>query len=264
LKKVFLQTQFGSPHAWTEQYFENFRRLAPYDWHLKVFTPNCWPGADNIEIVPMTLGDFDQLIERHVGVRVGNYLTGKGVPSKLVSDFYPAYGQIFQDYIQGFDFWGFTNWDMVYGRLDRYVPDELLETCDIWADDVNAINGIFTLMRNNEYVNNLFRHVPDWAFAFTTHEPFAFDEIRMTEAVRKLADAGAVRFKYPHYFGNHSYDRLIQHFPEPNLYFAEDGGLIERLEDRGVCPPSTKNHYGREIMSFHFSRTKRWPISLQR
>lgn len=264
LKKVFLQTQFGSPHPWTAQYLENFQRLAPDGWYLKVFTPNDLPASDNIEIVPMTLEKFDGLIEEYCGVRVGNFINGKGVPNRLVSDFYPAYGQILQDYIPGFDFWGFTNWDMVYGKLSHFVPDSLLETCDIWADDVNAINGIFTLMRNTERVNNLFRYVPGWAQLFALHEPCAFDEIRMTATVRELADAGAVRFKYPRYFPNHSYDRLVQHLPEPNLYFTEDGALIERLEDPGVCPPSAKDHYGREIMSFHFSRTKRWPASLER
>ncbi len=259
MKKVFIQTQFGSPHPWTEKYFENVKMLAPYDWHLKVFTPNPWKSDGNIEIVPMTVEEYDALMLKHCGVSAGNYLKD-GVPAKLVSDHYVAWGQIFQDYIRGFDFWAFTNWDVVYGRLDHYVPDSLLETCDVWSDDVNAINGIFTLMRNDEKTNNLFRKVPAWGLCFTMHQPMQFDEVRMTHIIRELAANGETRFKYPPYWGHHSYDRLIQHQPKPNLYFEPDGALIERFEDDRTCFPNTRGHYGREIMMFHFSKTKEWPL----
>lgn len=258
LKKVFLQTQFGSPHAWTEQYFENVRRLAQFGWSLKVFTPNPWKSEGNIEIIPMTVEEYDGLLLKHCGVSAGNYLKD-GVPAKLVSDHYPAFGQIFQDYIQGFDFWSFTNWDVVYGRLDHFVPDTVLESCDVWSDEVNGINGIFTLMRNDPKINNLFRFVPAWERSFTVHEPCAFDEFQMTHAIRALAARGMVRFQHPPYFPFHSYDRLIQHRPKPNLYFENDGALIERYEDR-VHFPNEKRCFGREIFLFHFSRTKVYPI----
>src|SRR5678816_2825204 len=131
--------------------------LARYDWYLKVFTPNPWKSSGNIEIIPMTIEGFDALIEKHCGVKVGNYLTPEGVPHKLVSEYYPAYGEIFQEFTRSFEFWGHTNWDMVYGRLDRFLPDSVLRTCDIWSDDPNAIDGIFCLYRNAAEINNLFR-----------------------------------------------------------------------------------------------------------
>lgn len=281
LQKTILQTQFGTPHAWTEQYFENVKMLAPYGWSLKVFTPNCWTSSDNIEIVRMTVEDFDDLLFRQCGVKAGNYLNDKGVPAKLVSDYYPAYGQIFADYFQG-DFWAHTNWDMVYGRLDHFIPDSLLEECDIWSDDVNAINGIFCVYRNNVWVNNLFRRVPNWEACFQEHGLYGFDEILMTKMVREHAISprdlddwdisqhhplDAIRFGYPPYFGHHSYDRLPQHKPTPQIYFESDGALIEYFEDVRMpegWPLAAKRHYGREIMAFHFSETKQWPASLIR
>lgn len=263
LKKVFLQTQFGEPHSWTEQYFENVKMLEPYGWFLKVFTPNPWKSEANIEIVPMTIHDFDALIEKRCGVAPGNFIHN-GRPHKLVSDYYPAYGHIFNDFIRGFDFWAHTNWDMVYGRLDRFIPDDTLGSLDIWSDDVNAINGIFCVYRNLYGINNLFRQVPQWEKAFTEHSLFAYDEVYMTRLMRRLqAEGSHVRFGYPRYFGHHSYDRLVQHTPAPNVYFESDGALIERFEDT-VHPHVSfpKGHFGREIMAFHFSRTKKWPIEM--
>jgi hypothetical protein len=260
LKKTLLQTQFGSPHAWTVQYLREFERLADTGWELKVFTRNNLPSFRNVEIIPMGIEEFDALIELHCGVKVGNFITDKGVPSKLVSDFYPAMGSIFQDFLKDSDFWWISNWDCVYGNLSRFIPDSLLEDLDVYADEgCVAFNGIFSVMRNTCMVNDLYRQVPDWQESFTRHEPTAFDEVQFTHALRDLVARGEIRFGHPPNFGQHSYDRLIQHQPRPNLYFEEDGALIERYEDRTHFPARVGWH-GREIPLFHFSQTKRWPL----
>lgn len=258
LKKVFLQTQFGKPHDWTEKYFWNVRQLESTGWYLKVFTPNPWPSAGNIEIVPMDIHGFDVLVEKYCGVKPGNFMQ-HGLPHKLVSDYYPAYGSIFRDYIEGFDYWAHTNWDIVYGDLSHFLPDSELARYDVWSDEGSvAVNGIFTLYRNDQRINSLYERVPDWQTSFTVHEPCAFDEIQMTQAMRELVAEGSILFGHPRHFPLHSYDRLVQHQPKPNLYF-EGNSLIERFEDH-VHAPATKDHYGREIMLFHFSKTKRWPL----
>lgn len=232
--------------------------LASQGWYLKVFTPNPWKSKGNIEILPMTIEEFDELILKYCEVHPHNFINEHGVPDKLVSDYYPAYGQIFQDYIRGFQFWAHTNWDMVYGRLDHYIPDETLENCDIWTDDVGAINGILTIYRNRWSINNLFRYVPNWKESFVTHEATGFDEIQMTRALKTITEETNARILCPPYFPFHSYDRLIQHQPKPNIYFEKDGALIERFEDSRAA----RGFYGREIMTFHFSRTKQWPIKM--
>jgi Family of unknown function (DUF6625) len=263
LRKVILQTQFGSPHPWTAQYFANFKTLEPYGWYLKVFTPNDWKSEANIEIVPMTLGKFDALIELYCGVNPKNFIEN-GRPHKLVSDYYPAYGHIFRDYLKGFDYWGHTNWDVVYGRLDRYIPDSELEKWDIWSNDPNAINGIFCLYRNSHRINNLFRQVPNWEHSFTTHEPCAFDEHQMSRLARGLAAKGEIYFGFPRYFAYESYDRLPQHQPTPQIYLESDGGLIEWFKDPQARPPGTARPglFGREIAMFHFRHSKQWPLTV--
>ncbi len=250
---------FGTPHSWIQPYLDHFARLEDSGWFMKIFTPNKLNAPSNVEVIPMTVEEYDSLLGDKCGVVAGNYLKD-GVPAKLVSDHYCAFGQIFEDYIHGFDFWGITNFDVVYGRLSKFIGDLELAGLDIWSDEGSvAINGIFTLFRNDPRINRLYEHVPDWEKMFVIHQPCGFDEIQMTQAVRKLAAEGQIRFGHPDHFPLHSYDRLIQHRPMPNLYFESDGALIERFEDK-VHFPATKDHYGREIMAFHFSKSKKWPI----
>lgn len=259
LKKVFIETQFGSPHPWTKEYFENVAKLGATGWYWYIFTPNKYENVpDNVRIIPMTIEECNDLMEKKIGVNPHNYLEN-GLPHKNVSDFFVAHGKIFEDYIEDADFWGFTNWDIVYGRLSNFIPDEILEHADIFSDEINTINGIFTLLRNTEEMKNLFKQIPDWENKFTEHRLVGTDEYDFTEIARKQPN-----FVFPKYYPLHSHDRLEQHYPDVKLEIKEDGSLWELFKD--VRPPSWQHQRpfsGREIAYIHFIRTKEWPRCLK-
>ncbi len=264
LKKTFILPQFGSPFAWTEEYLAHIATLEPYGFHWKILTPHAYQSKSaNVEIVPMTLYDFNARVTAATGVVTGNFLDANGLPAKLVSDYYPAFGEIFSDLLVDCDYWSATNWDVMFGRLDHFLPDEHLERFDIWSDDCHHINSLFCFYRNDPDVNSLYRQVPHWDIMFGHHgRPlFGFDELHFDLLVRGLADVG-LAFGHPPYFSLHSYDRLIQHRPTPNLMMMPDGALIECFDD--PLPvlahyPPWRGVFGREIMYFHFIATKQWP-----
>lgn len=257
LKKCFILTQFGTPHIWSDQYFQNVAQLEKSGWHWLIFTPNKYENVpNNVKIIPMTIEGFDALIKEKLRIQIDNSLVN-GVPVKNVSDFYVASGKIFEDYLKDTDFWGITNWDIVYGRLSHFIPDTLLEKCDIFSDDVYAINGIFCLFRNNEKINNLFKKITDWENKFRVHKLVGTDEYDMTEVVQNTKD---INFIYPNFYPLHSHDRLEQH--TPNVKLAQHGeALFELFKDTN--PPQWTHKrifFGREIPMFHFLRTKVWPL----
>jgi len=275
MQKVFLITEFGSPFSWTEKYIENTGKLGSTGWHWKIFTPNKYDNLPpNVEIVDMTAEQFAELVEKKLGVKPNMFTTKSGVPSVHITDFYVASGIIFEDYIKGFDFWGITNMDIVYGRLSHFVPDSLLEHCDIFSDDINTINGIFCLFRNTPKVNNLFKEIPDWQAKFTqqpckkclgeggNHTLFGTDEYDLTNVVRKKTFE-ELKFLFPLYYPMHGHDRLEHQVPEPKLSIKEDGSLWELSSD--VAHPNwahARPLIGREILLYHFMRTKCWPKCL--
>lgn len=263
LKKVFILTQFGTPHSWTQEFIDSVQFLEQYGWYWKIFTPNAFQSKGNVEIIPTTIEDFNKLCVKTLDINPLNKLTEKGVPSKAMSDFYIASGVIFADWLKDADYWGITNWDIVYGRLDHYLTDEELSKYEVWSDDVNIINGIFSLYKNTEKVNNLFRDLDHWVELFTTHKLFGTDEYGMTKIVRNRVSYNDLTFGYPKYYPYHSYDRLEQHFPVVKLERKDDNSLWERFLD--MAPPPgyvhfPKGYIAKEIMYFHFIRTKSWPI----
>ncbi len=266
LRKTFILPQFGPPFEWTEQYLAHIATLAPYGWHWKILTPHSYKShSANVEIVPMTFAEFDARVTKTTGVETGNFLDANGLPVKLLSDYYPAFGDIFADLLTHCDYWSITNWDVLYGRLDHFLPDSELEKWDIWSDDCHHINSLFCFYRNVPWVNQLYRAVPHWQTAFGYHgrQIFGFDELHFDVIARQLADAGQLRFGHPPYFSLHSYDRLVQHQPVPNLTIMPDGALIECFDDPHPALahyPPWRGMFGREIMYFHFLSTKRWPV----
>jgi hypothetical protein len=264
LKKVFILTQFGPPHSWSAEYLAHIRTLAPYGWHWIILTPHDYQSSENVRIVPMTLADFDARVLERCGVVTGNFLDAQGLPVKFTSDYYPAFGDIFSDLLTDADYWSITNWDVLYGRLDHFLTDAELDKYDIWSDDRHHINSLFCFYNNTEPINRLYRCVPGWErfFQYEGVPIYGFDEVYFDAIIRQLAHLGRVSFGHPPYFALHSYDRLIQHQPKPNLAMAPDGALIECFDDPH---PGLANYapwrgmFGREIMYFHFLQSKRWP-----
>lgn len=257
MKKTFILTQFGDPHPWTKQFIDNVQHLQKDSWYFKIFTPNPIESQGNFEVVKMTIEEFNELVYKQCGVNPQNKLVA-GMPVKNMSDFYVASGLIFQDYIKDSAYWGITNWDIIFGNLSKFIPDSEIQKYDIWSDDLNTINGIFCLFKNEVYVNSLFTEIPNWQHMFTTHQLFGTDEYHMTEVVRQANKEGLVRFGFPTNFPLHSHDRLEQHVPRVKLEWHD--GLWELFADTN--PPNwihARKFLGREVPMFHFIRTKSWP-----
>jgi len=81
-----------------------------------------------------------------------------------VNDFKPLFAFLFPHLVEGYDWWGHVDNDMVVGSIRKFLTDELLASSDILtAMPGNELNGElytygpFTLYRNNRVNNELFK-----------------------------------------------------------------------------------------------------------
>lgn len=104
-------------------------------------------------------------------------------PYKLC-DFKPAYGEIFPEIIEGYDFWGHCDMDLIFGDIRKFVTEEVLERYDRVGEWGHSI-----LYRNNPESNARYRTcingVINYKEAFSSEKSCFFDEI----AVLKIYDA---------------------------------------------------------------------------
>jgi hypothetical protein len=231
IKKLMLRTWAGPLPAWTPQFLHHVERLKPFGWHFKILH---YPDEESL--LSFRLAASRQLGGIHVNPRPG---------SRKICEFDPALAWIFPEVVAGYHFWGHFNLDCVYGRLEKWLPDEMLERLEIFGNDPGAICGPLTVYRNISAINRLFTSVDEWADIFSSDEFHGFDEGRFSEEVHKAARFHDLRFVSANW---HSHDKMPCHVP-PSLQIDAEGRLIE-------C--------GRhEIMMFHFNETRRWPIHEQ-
>ena len=124
--------------------------------------------AENIIVHKMLFEDFQQIAQKAFDFPI---ILDR--PYKLC-EYKQAYGYILQDYIKGYDFWGFGDLDLVYGDIRTFLTDSVLEHKFLlgW--------GHLTLLQNDEDANTYFmKQVPgyqNYKDAFTTSKITFFDE----------------------------------------------------------------------------------------
>lgn len=96
-------------------------------------------------------------------------------PYKLC-DYKPVYGKAFARWLEGYDFWGHCDIDLVWGDIRHFFTEELLAAHEriLWQ-------GHCSVYRNCQSVNSYYRTLDprgcmDWRTVYTTEANQSFDE----------------------------------------------------------------------------------------
>ena len=82
----------------------------------------------------------------------------------ILVEYKPAFGHIFADYIQDYSHWGYSDLDVVFGDVTRWIDDDEWNDYDIVTygfgdQDRLYLRGQFTFHRNDPtYINQIWRH----------------------------------------------------------------------------------------------------------
>lgn len=125
-----------------------------------------FPG--NVEFYRTSLHALKERFQRAIGCEI---VLDK--PYKLC-DYKPIYGLAFSDLLQGYDYWGHCDLDMLFGKLSDFISQEVLEE----SDRIGKV-GAFTLYRNTEKMNRLYLTddgVFSWKEVFASPINYGYDE----------------------------------------------------------------------------------------
>ncbi len=96
-------------------------------------------------------------------------------PYKLC-DLRPAYGVVFDDFIKGYDFWGYCDIDVIFGKIRNFMTSEVLDHYDVVSPRHGYLLGAFTLFRNTQKINELYKQSKDYKKVFSSSKHYCFDE----------------------------------------------------------------------------------------
>lgn len=125
---------------------------------------------DNVIILFKTLEEIKTEASLKLGFKVNIEY-----PYKLC-DFKPAYGFLFPEIIDGYDFWGQSDLDVIYGNIRDFLNNEMLENHDFISLRHDYTTGCFALYRNNTKMNSFFMRSKDYEKVFSEPKHYCFDE----------------------------------------------------------------------------------------
>lgn len=166
---IFIVPFFGKMKNYFQLWLNSCAYNTDVDW--LIFTDDATPYRypQNVRVIYKSFSwiqqrikskfDFDVSIER---------------PYKLC-DYRPAYGYIFGDFIEGYSMWGYCDTDLIWGRIRKFVTDEMIDHYD-----KIGIFGHCTLCKNSEEINTLFMKnldgVKRYQTVFAEGQGHSFDE----------------------------------------------------------------------------------------
>jgi hypothetical protein len=177
---AIVNTFFGPPPAWLPAFFRSCQGNPDVRW--LIYADFDVPTPANVTIRPLTLDEFNE----RASAAVGTAITIERARIRKICDFKPVYGLMFADDLREYDWWAFSDLDVVWGDIRRFVTDDLLNAHIVVSPRQRKLGGHGTFVRNTEATNRLFTIVPDVLAILTNPLCLRLDENILTHHLREL------------------------------------------------------------------------------
>jgi hypothetical protein len=200
MSRIALVIFYAGPLPDYFRYFsESFARNQDIDIDIYLFNDKFLQPdlSGKLKTIPFTLEQFNQLASERLEIPINVNWGYK------LSEYRPAFGVIFEDYLKGYDFWGYCDLDIILGRISHFLTKDVLKFYDVITASEIQLVGHFVLFRNNPTVNNLFRKTNDYIKMFIDNEkyynfdescrrfygrPLSFEELETTSQLASIYD----------------------------------------------------------------------------
>ena len=144
-KVIFIIPYFGNFNNYFQLFLNSCATNSDFSWLIVTDNNDKYDFPRNVLVKRMSFSQLKEIINEklNANVRINN-------PYKLC-DLKPMYGEIFHDFISKFDWWGYCDIDLIFGKLNHFLTDDLLNNYD-----KIGVLGHCTLMKNINTVIVLF------------------------------------------------------------------------------------------------------------
>ena len=233
-------TFFGSPPFWLPAFLLSCRLNPDVTWIICTDFDLVMPLPPNVTLKRMGLCDLEARASKVLGAEIDI------VKRRQICDLKPVYGLIFAEDLQPFDFWAYSDLDIIWDDVRQFITDSILEQYDIVSSRGKKLSGHFTLVRNSARTNRLFELIPDVSKRMADLRYLHLDERELTHHLKEhLASAP------PH-------ESFRVHWPrELTVDAAYQRGLgADQNLTLWWRDGKTFNSEGQEVMYLHFHKLK--------
>ena len=151
-KIVFICPYFGNLPKHFDLVLESCRCNGDVDWIIFTDDKTKYNYPKNVKVYYMS---FEQ-IQRYIQDKIPFKIEIKK-PYKLC-DYRPLYGYIFESYISKYDFWGYCDFDCIFGRIRTFLVDDIFDNYNrvLCLGHMSLYDKHFNEIMNFELNNNSF------------------------------------------------------------------------------------------------------------
>lgn len=143
----FISVYFGEIPNKMHLFLKSCKWNPKFDWLL--VSDHEIPFNDissNVKSIKLSQENFRERLSSVSGIEIPKFLPYK------VCDFRPAFGDIFKYELEGYEFWGISDMDMILGNLSDFITDDLLNN----FDKIYTF-GHLSLIRNTAELNTIYK-----------------------------------------------------------------------------------------------------------
>lgn len=219
MRVVFIIPYYGEFPSYFNLFLKTCGNNPGYEWFVFSENNEKYSYPNNVHYVEMPWQELKSLFQNRFDFEIS-----LDSPYKLC-DFKPAYGYVFEEYIKGYDYWGFCDVDLLFGDLAAFIPFEKIEK----FDKVGHL-GHMALYRNNTEINRLFMSELDgilrYKEVFTSNQSFIFDEWNWISINHIFLDKKKKVWMFGKFFDIYPYDdnfkRVVRKIPAGNESYGKD------------------------------------------
>lgn len=145
MKKIIIVPYIGRLPNYFQLFLNSCEKNESFNWLVLTDDDTKYRYPNNVEVKYTSFYELKELFQSKF-----EFPLSLDKPYKFC-DFKPAYGYIFSDLIQGYDFWGHCDLDLIFGDLKKFITNEVLSS----YDKIFRL-GHFTLYRNSDENNKRF------------------------------------------------------------------------------------------------------------
>lgn len=180
----FVVVYFGEWPAWFDYFLESCARNPGFHWMFFTTSAERPKAPENVSFHEIDKVRLEELVSRKLGLP---YQFSYGYK---LCDLKPAYGDIFSDYLSDFDYWGYTDIDLIWGDLGRFLDESMTGEYDVITASTRLLVGHCTLLRNSDDLRTLYRRAPGYPEKLLTEHYEAFDEEDFDALIRNHSASG--------------------------------------------------------------------------
>lgn len=164
-KKIVVLPYFGVFPTYFDLWLSSCENNKSIDW--LIITDNQKPNnlSENIRWIEITFAEVKKQFSEKLGINI--WLEH---PYKLC-DYRGCYGYLFSEHLAGYDFWGYCDCDVIFGDIEKFLPESLFEKYDKILR-----TGHLSFIRNTEAINTNFRKYDTYEIVLSSSVAYAHDE----------------------------------------------------------------------------------------